>query len=536
MTLTSINFFVFVAAVLLLYYCFPKKLRWTVLLAASYFYYIITCPKYFAFILFTTISTYFGALKIDEIAKNTSDTIKARKNEWSLQERKNFKLKEQKKKKKLLAIILVINFGILATLKYYNNFSQSLAALINKTGLGISFPSLGILLPLGISFYTFQTMGYAVDVYRGKTKSEKNIGKLALFTSFFPQIIQGPISIYNDLAPQLYEPHSLKFENIRDGFQLIIWGLFKKIVIADRFIQPMNKIAELRTAGQADAAKMFLYVLLYSVQLYADFSGGIDISRGIAKMLGIDLAINFKRPYFSKSISEYWRRWHITLGAWCKNYIFYPVAMSKPFVNLGRRTKEKFGRHLGKQLPGSIATIITFLVIGIWHGSNLKYVGFGLWNGLVIFCSNLLEPSFQKINKKLKIRTETFSFRIFQMARTFIIVLVGYYFDIADNFRDAVRLIIKLFTDLNLSSVFSKSQIISIGFTKDELPCYAIGITVLFAVSLYEERNHTTLQKSLNQQSIWFQWFVMLVGIAAIFVLGSYGPGFSASDFVYMQF
>lgn len=529
MTFTSLYFFGFVALALILYYALPKKIRWIILLIASVVFYSICSYKYVAFIVFTALSTYFGARWIYSISQKTKEQVKANKGVWTIEEKKKYKDKSIKNKRLVLALILVLNFGILFVLKYSNFVVGSVVTL-----LGLPAVELGFVLPLGISFYTFQTTGYAIDVYRDKTKAEKNFAKFALFVSFFPQIIQGPIAVYDDLAHQLYEGHDIDFDNLKSGFTLILWGMFKKMVIADRLAVLINIVTEDNSKFGGEI--ILLTALTYAAQLYMDFSGGIDIARGVGELFGITMAENFKRPYFSKSIAEYWRRWHITLGAWMKNYVFYSLAMSKAFLKLGKKTKEKLGGHIGKVLPGSIATFIVFLLIGIWHGDNWKYVGFGLWNAIIIFASNLLEPVFENINKALKIRTKTLSFRIVQMIRTFIIVLIGYYFDIADGLKNALVMIKRSVFDCHLGNFIEKKVRWSLGLTAKDWIIVAIGLVIVFCVSLYQERSQKQVRDTLAKQSIWFQYVVLIALMVIIFTFGMYGPGVNAGEFVYMQF
>lgn len=529
MTFTSLYFFAFVLAALILYYVLPKKIRWVVLLVASVTFYCICSFKYIAFIIFTALSTFLGALWIQNVSQKTKIKVKENKETWTLDQKKAYKQKQVVNKRLILALILVLNFGILFVLKYTNFLLGSIT-----TVFGLPSIELGLVLPLGISFYTFQTMGYAIDVYREKTKAEKNFAKFGLFVSFFPQIIQGPIAVYDDLAHQLYEGHELKFLNIKYGFELILWGLFKKMIIADRLSILINTV--LADKGKYGGEMMLVTALAYAAQLYMDFSGGIDIARGVAEMFGITMAENFKRPYFSKTIAEYWRRWHITLGAWMKNYVFYSLAMSKAFLKLGKNTKKKLGGHVGKVLPGSIATFIVFLLIGIWHGANWKYVGFGLWNAIIIFASNLLEPVFEGINTKLKIRTKSLSFRIVQMIRTFIIVLIGYYFDIADGFMDALNMMKRSIFDAHLGNLTESKIRWSLGLTAKDYAIVGIGLAIVFFVSLYQERSQQKVRDTLEKQSIWAQWVVLLAGLLLILTLGMYGPGISVGEFVYMQF
>lgn len=540
MSFTTINFFLFVTATVLLYFLLPlKKYKWVVLLAASYFFYLCAGYKFAAFILFTTISTYLFALWIDNVSKKSKAKIKANKAVWDREQKKKYKNKIKIQKRLIMALVLVLNFGILAFLKYYNFFAGSLNDLLGIFGIGFSAPTLKLILPLGISFYTFQSMGYIVDVYREKVASEKNPLKLALFVSFFPQIIQGPISFYDQLAHQLYEPHKFDFTRFKHGMQLILWGYFKKLVIADRAVIAMNTVLDNYTAY--NGTTITFTVLLYALQLYADFSGGIDISRGVAQIFGIDMAQNFKRPYFAKDINDYWRRWHITLGAWLKNYVFYPIAMSKQFINMSKNMKNtkfgntKAGAHIAKVLPTSIASLIVFLIVGIWHGANWKYVGFGLWNGLIIMISILLKPVFDFVLAKLHINPKSFLYGIFQMFRTFLVVLVGYVFDIAPSFSGAVNMIKMSLFDQHIRTGIS--QICNLGLGKKDYVLLLICMLVVFIVSVIQEKNSNTgLRIMLDKKPLILRWSLTLVCLVTVLIFGIYGPGYNPAEFVYMQF
>lgn len=532
MTLTSGSFFAFVFLLLALYYLLPLKRRWVVLLAGSFAFYAIVCLKYLPFILLTILTTYGGAVWLDRYAARRSEILKSHKEDWSKEERKGYKARTASRKRGILLAVLLLNFGILAVLKYYNWVFGSLGSLLH-----VEFPMVSLLLPLGISFYTFQSMGYLLDVYWGKTAAEKNPARFALFVSFFPQIIQGPIAIYDDLASQLYQGHRLKYENIKFGFQLALWGLFLKMVLADRALVALNTLLERKYELQPFWS--VFAVILYTFQLYADFSGGINISRGVAQMFGIQMAENFRRPFFSKSVSEFWRRWHMSLGHWLRTYLFYPLAVSKPFLRLGKWFSKRFpgplGVHLSRVFPGCVATLITFFVVGIWHGASWKYAGFGLWNGGVIFVAMLTEPLTKAALKKLKVRSTTFSYRLFQMLRTFALILVGSAFDIADGFKDTLRMLKRCVLD-PLPPVKLKDTLLSLGLTQVDWNILILGYGLLFAVSLYQERSACSLRDTLDKQSVWFQWAATLGCIVAVFLFGMYGPGVAAGEFVYMQF
>ena len=540
MSYTSLNFLIFVIATMLVYFLFPvKKLKWAVLLTASYIFYLFAGYKYVVYILFTTLSTYLIALWVERISVRSKANIKLHKEEWSREQKKKYKDKTKTRKRLIMSLALVLNFGILAFLKYYNFFAGNLNDLFGAHGMSFSVPTLKLLLPLGISFYTFQSMGYIVDVYRGKTPAERNPFKFALFVSFFPQIVQGPIGIYDSLAHQLYEPHSFDFTRFKHGLELILWGLAKKMIIADRAVIAINTVtADYNKYG---GTTLTFIILLYALQLYADFSGGIDIARGVAQIFGIDMMENFRRPYFAKDINEYWRRWHISLGNWFKNYLFYPLAMSSLFINTSKKIKNsKFGltavgTHIAKVLPTGVASFTVFFIVGIWHGSKWKYVGFGVWNGGIIMLSVLMKPVFEWCQNKLHINPKSAPYTVFQIFRTFLVVLVGYVFDVAPSFKQAIKTFVLFFTNQNFST--GRTQINGLGLSTADYLIVLAGAVFIFIISVIQERNDkTTIREMFDKKPFIVRWLAIFVCIMLLVVFGIYGSGYNSSDFVYMQF
>ena len=538
MTFTSLLFALFAGVTIFIYYLKPlRKYQWCVLLIASYFFYIYNSFKYTVFILFTTLTIYAAAVAIDRITAETRKKVKSMKGVWSSDEKKAFKNSSEKKKKQILVAALLANFGILFVIKYLNFFVGGLMHLIGHTQPEGQIVSL--LLPLGISFYTFQATGYLIDVYSGTVSAEKNLPKFALFVSFFPQIIQGPISSFEDLGGQLYAEHSLDWHRFKSGGALILWGLFKKLVVADCMFSVINTIAEDYTEYVGGA--LLLAALMYALQLYADFSGGIDIARGVARILGIDLANNFRQPYFSQSINEYWRRWHITLGAWMKKYVFYPLALSdtarkmSKSIDDSRLGRTQAGKHIARTLPTAIASLIVFMLIGIWHGANSRYIGFGLWNGLIIMISTLLAPVYGWMISKLHIKAEAAWWQLFRMARTFVVVLIGYYFDIALNLRAALDMMFRSVTDVRI--ITALHQVHEAGFRKSDAAVALYGALIILYFSIRLERTGLeTPGDLLDRRRAWLQWVVILAGVMSVLILGQYGSGSEGANFVYMGF
>ena len=540
MSYTTLKFLAFVAVAVGAYFLFPvKKYQWAVLLAASYFFYLLTGYRYAAYILFTTTTTYLSALWMASIAQKAKAILEENKKLWDREQKKTFKAKIKQQRHAIATVTLVMNLGILVFLKYYNFFAGSLNETLGNWGMSFSAPTLQLILPLGISFYTFQSMGYVIDVYREKVEAERNFFKIALFVSFFPQIIQGPIGLYDHLAKQLYEPHRFDFTRFKHGCMLMLWGYFKKMVIADRAVIPIMAVTG--EYGKFGGTTLTFTVLLYALQLYVDFSGGIDITRGVAQMVGIDMAENFRRPYFSRTINEYWRRWHMSLGAWMREYVFYPIALSKTFLNVSKKMKKskfgatELGAHVSKVLATSFASLIVFFLVGVWHGANWKYVGFGLWNGGVIMLSTLLEPVFAGWTKALKINTETILFRLFQMARTFVIVLIGYVFDIAPDFMSSLLTFKRIVLNQNIAEGIA--QYAELGLDGYDYGLLAVCTGILLCVSLIQERHDgITLRELLDRKPFILRFAVIVAGIMMIAMFGVYGPEFSAAEFVYMQF
>lgn len=530
MAFTSLNFLIFALITICAYYLVPMKWKWVVLLVASYAFYLISSPNTFVFMLGTTIITFFGGRYIGDCNDKHRAYMDAHKAELSREEKKEVKAASQKKKRRIVILILVLDFGVLATLKYFRYYLQ--AAGLFDTG--------ELLIPLGISFYTFQSAAYIFDLYRNKIDADRNIAKFALFTSFFPQIIQGPIARYDQLAHQLYEGHKFDYLNLTHGAQLILWGFFKKLIIADRVGVVCTEVFGNHTEYTGGA--VFVAALFYTIQIYADFSGGIDIARGVAQCMGIDMGHNFRRPNFSHDLSEFWNRWHISLSHWCRDYIFYPVAMSKFFGKMGKSLRKVFGDRIGKLFPVIIAQYCTFITIGLWHGAEFKYIAYGLYNGTIIILGLLLEPLLKGAIAKLHIKTDAWWWKGFQIIRTFFIVLVGRLFPKAASFGVAISMFFSMFRP-NYGTPFSET-IMSLGFTNTDYLILLVACIIWFLISFYEERTARidggdgtqAFRQLLDSRPLPFRWFVLLLGLALVISVGIYGPGYDAAAFIYRGF
>lgn len=512
MSVLSGSFLFFFVVLLALYWCIPSKWRWIVLLVGSYLFYASANPKWLLLIGFTTMQTYLAAGWLGKLNRCIKEDLK-RIEDKGLRKQKKEKL--IRKKKGIVALSLVINFAILFFFK-----------------TSYMWKEVPLLLPLGISFYTFQTIGYLIDVYRGEFEPERNLFKYALFASYFPQMIQGPINRYGKLFPQFFEERKFEWRRLKMGFWLFLWGMFKKLVISDR-----AAVFVASALGEAmpdnPGSIIVLGVFLFNLQLYTDFSGGIDMVSGISQMLGIELAENFRRPFFSRTLGEYWRRWHMSLGAWIKDYVFYPIAMSKLFAKFGKKAKGIFGDHIGKTLPAAVTSVITFVLIGLWHDIAWCYVLYGLWHGVMMALSGLCEPLVAKINNSLEIRRDVLSFRWFQRLRTWMIVSIGESFTLAGTVGMTVIMYERIFREFKARALLLK--ITEYGLDAKNLGALVCAVFVLIFVSMKQESG-VRIRESLEKQNIWFQW-LMTAGILWVTaVFGVYGPGYDAAAFIYGGF
>ena len=524
--LISTSSFIFLAVVIIIYFLVKKEHQWKVLLAANCVFYYLSSKWLIVLLFSSTLIAYLAGILLDNENKAIKDLGADKELKKVLLPRIN------KKKTWIMTSALLLNFGVLFLFKYYDLFREIINPILNLFSSGYQLPTLILLLPLGISFYTFQSAGYIIDVHRGKISADRNFAKFALFVSFFPQLIQGPISRYNDLASQFFESHEFNFDRLKSGALLILWGLFKKLVIADRIAIPVNTIID--NFSELDGPRILFGFIQYSIQIYCDFSGGIDIARGIAEILGITLPINFKQPLFSTSVEGFWRRWHITLGNWMRDYIFYPLSLSKPFVKLGKFSRKIVGNRLGKQLPTILAMLITFTIIGLWHGQNWKFIIFGLYHGVIIVSEILLTPAFSTFLPKIGINRDCFSWRLFNIYKTFLIISIGRIFSRADNLTHAFAIFRQSFSVFYPWSFFEKNNFDS-GLDQKNQIVLVIAIIVLIIVEFLKEKG-ISVRKKISEQNLPFRWLIYLTLIFSILILGIYGIVYNESDFIYRGF
>lgn len=504
MSLTSLEFLVFLLVGVSGFYLIPKRFQWIWLLIFSYIYYLSFGVGIVFFLIYSTSITFLAGILLDRIKNSQADKIKIKK-----------------MKRGIVTLALLLNFGMLAFVKYTNFAIENINAIFSSH---ISFQTL--ILPIGISFYTFQSVAYVIDVYWEKITAERNPFKFALFVSFFPQILQGPIGRYSRLANQLYEKHYLDWEQIEKSILLILWGFFKKMVIADNIAPFVTEV--FANYHNYSGPVIMLGVLCYSAQLYADFSGGMDVVMGVAGLFGVRLDENFKRPYFAVSITDFWHRWHITLGTWMKDYIFYPLSLSKFMGKFSKFSKNKFGKNIGRALPICIANIVVFLIVGIWHGAAWKYIVYGLFNGIIIGFSGLMAKNYKNWKIKFKISDTSKMWHVVQILRTFILVNISLYFDRADSLKDAIEMLGRSFANSGAISIF-----LNVNNLKFSFLVVGFGCIILLITSILQERG-MVIRDQIIKKPVYIKFVLYLIFVFILPMLGQ-TPTFSGG-FIYAQF
>lgn len=531
MSITSLKFPFFVAGIAFIYYVIPKKLQWIWLLLISTAFYVNLSRHLSVYLCISIISVYVLGLVMEKWEGEYKDKLARIKAGEITGDKKELKAANKKRKNKLIWACVIINLGMLVFLKFYNLIVGDINSRFGGAD-GQVLPLLKLVLPLGISFYTFQAIGYLVDVYRGKQKAEHNFFRFALFMAFFPQMIQGPISRYHQLAPQFVKEHSFSYEQVCHGFQLMLWGMFKKMVIADRAALMADLVFQNYTnyAGW----EYIVALLVYAAQMYGDFSGGIDIIRGVAQVLDIDMVDNFERPYFSKDIPEFWRRWHVTLGTWFRDYLFYPLSLSHYAQNLSKFLRKKKWMKMAKVLPSYIVCMILWLANGAWHGAGTQFILFGIYHGILTVLSMNYKPRLVELGNKLHIDMKADSFEIFRILRTFFLVEMGRVIYIAPDIGATWHIFKSVFSAKNFWILLDGS-VFNMGLDAKNMLVLFLSCLVLFFVEFAQERG-VKIRGWIDEQNAWLRWSLWILLIFAVILFGVYGAGYSDSGFIYMKY
>ncbi|MBK9320361.1 MAG: MBOAT family protein [Bacteroidetes bacterium] len=469
MLFNSLQFLVYFIFVTTCYFVIPHRNRWILLLSASCFFYMAFIPEYIFILAFTIVIDYFAGLLIEK--------------------------SDGRQRKQFLILSLVANIGVLAIFKYYNFFIGQVNFLLQDSDQTVLIPALSILLPIGLSFHTFQAMSYTIEVYRRHQKAERHFGIYALYVMFYPQLVAGPIERPQNLLHQFYEKHHFDFERFKSGISLILFGLFKKVVIADRLSMAVD--VAYGDPAQQSGLSLLLATFFYAFQIYCDFSGYADIAIGSARIMGFKLMENFRNPYFASSIAEFWRRWHISLSTWFKDYLYFSLGGNKVSM----------GKHLRNIL-------IVFAISGIWHGANYTFLAWGILHGLFL-CMAVVK---NKLINRMGIEHSTSSFlQPISILITFTLVCLSWVLFRAKSIEDAGIIYAKLHS-------ISTTDVIQLGFHSNEI-YFSLLLIILLAI----KDNYLPSPSMRNNYTFFLSNFILLL-------LCYFFGVFNLQQFIYFQF
>ncbi|MBR4539977.1 MAG: MBOAT family protein [Clostridia bacterium] len=502
MLFNSLSYLIFFPAIAIVYFLIPwQKARNFLLLAGSYYFYMCWDPRFILLMLGCTLITYLDALFIDICRREEKAGVSPEKRRTG-------------RATLYTTVTIIFTLSIVAWFKYANFVTESLVSALALVGVQLQIPKLNIALPVGISFFTFQSLSYVIDVYRGTTKVEKNFFRYALFVSFFPQLVAGPIERSSNLLGQFQEKHAFDSREAAKGFMLMIWGYFMKVVVADRVAMLVDQIYNYY--GSYEGVIPILGTMLFAVQIYCDFNGYTTIAIGSAQVMGFHLMQNFKEPYLATSVADFWRRWHISLTSWFRDYIYFPLGGS-------RCAKWKRYRNI----------MVVFLVSGLWHGAAWTYVIWGGLNGLMQIVGDILKPVRQKVLNKLGVNTKSFGHRLAQTVLTFILVDIAWVFFRATDLTSAVHIIKSSFVWNPWLLV--DGTLYTLGLEQADFWLMVLSILILFGVDVLHERG-VSIRDSLLAWPLPLRWAVIYGALFWILLFGVYGPAFDAASFIYFQF
>ncbi|MBR6880616.1 MAG: MBOAT family protein [Clostridiales bacterium] len=528
MSIVSLPFLIFLLVTMTVFYICPVKFRWGVLLAASICFYVIVGKWIFLPVMIAeALIVWGGSFLIDRRYRAQDWIIKNGDGDKSF--KNGIKKKYKKKCRRILVLTLTAVIGLLVFLKFARYLDEFLSGLFDMTN-GSFIRAEMLIIPLGISYYTFSMAGYLLDVYWRREEHERNFLRFLLFAIYFPHIIQGPISRYNELGVELKKELRYERTRVAHGMQLMIYGFFKKLVIADRLNMVVSSIYD----GRVHSGSIFVFAVFFDVvQIYTDFSGYMDIVTGASQIFGVTLEKNFDHPFFSKTVTEFWRRWHITLGGWFRDYVYMPVTLSSKMKKLNKFSKKHFPQAVSRFITVFIPVMITWIFMGLWHGTGMPYLIWGLYYGTLICLSELLAPFFRKTNEKLGFRDDSFFFNLFRMARTGLIFAGGRLLTRPGGLKNTKMVLGQIFTDLRPWKFFDDS-IFYYNISSRQLNVVLLAILAVWGVSMLQRKG--SVCEMLDRQHLIVRWAIIYAAFFAVLIFGVYGPKFDPASFIYMQY
>lgn len=524
MVITSVKFILFSLISLICFCLFPPKHRWISLLIASIRFYATSAGKLIVFLLLTSYTTWYAAKKMSDTG--LPGDMGAQEADASKEERKRFKKETARKRKRIMMFGLIVNIGLLVFFKIAKYYSKGFSYIVNALSGAKVGDAFQIILPLGISYYTFSTVGYLLDVYWKRYDYEPGFIRFLTFSVYYPHILQGPISRYNKLGQELKKPElRIRWDNIIIGLESILLGCFKKLVIADR-----AAIFVSATLNKSNLGGMIYVIamILDAVQIYADFSGYMDIVRGISRIYDVELEPNFDHPFLSRSVPEFWRRWHMSLGSWFRDYVYYPVSLSKPAKKLSRRALKTDSARAKRFLAIVIPVYVTWILTGLWHGTGKGYIAWGVYYGTLICFSTVFSEDIQNRQRKMGIRTETIPYRLFQTVKIFVIFMGGRFLGRRMGINHRIEIVRRILFNFWDMSVFDH------GLNMANFMIILFGILILVRIAVIETKEDVFTW--FNKKNYIFCAAVLYILIFSVFLLGIYGEAYSTVNFMYRQF
>lgn len=513
MSIVDFSFIIFVLMLTIIYYSLPKR-KWIALLVGSIYFYISYNWKMCVPILISIISIYLSGIKLENIRQKMDYTL----NKVPNRDKNMIKGIYKGKQKKIVIIAALINIGILIYFKFFNILMIYLIRLLNlESGSIVSF-----FMPLGISFYSMQAVGYVIDIYRGGV-CERNIAKLSLFLTYFPLMTQGPIVKYKSIEKTLFKDNIISYNKIKNALLLMLWGYYKKLIIADRLYPLIEEVYNNYTSYSGSV--ILLATISYAIQLYCDFSGGIDVVRGVSELFGIALDKNFERPYFSKSLSEFWRRWHISLGTWFREYVFLPISISKTANKISKKLRKHMNPRIAKQIPVYISLGVVWLLNGLWHGAGSKYLLFGFYQGIII-----IWETWHK-NNRIITKTYLINSKLFNILKTFTLVCIGWIIIRVQSASDIVPIFKNIITNFNIYDL--NMNFLGEFYDYTNILVLISAILILIMVSLIQRREN--FRDWLEKRNVAIRWSIYYYIVINLIVL-SYYSGDITGGFIYAQF
>ena len=520
--------FLFLPSCIIIYAIVPKTWKKYVLLIASYWFFWLISGLLVIYLWLSTLSVFLLGLWLEKLQERMKTKLKALPKE----ERKAAKIPLIREQRGVVVLGVVLHIGFLLVIKYSGFIIDNVNTLFKMLDSPIRAGVPSYLMPIGISFFSLQAVSYIIDVYHGLVKADRNFFRLSLFMSFFPQIVEGPIFRYSQTAEQLWQVGTIRYHNLTFGVQRILYGMMKKIVIADRLNPMIENIFD--KSNNFDGGIIALGAICYTIQLYMDFSGSMDAVIGVAEIFGVTMPENFQRPFFSRNISEFWKRWHISLGAWFRDYIFYPVTTAKKMKNLTSSARKKIGNHFGPLLAGSIALFCVWFCNGLWHGAAWSFIFFGMYHFMWILLENITAPAVKWTNTKLHINSECLAYRIMPIVRTALLVIIGELVFRKNGFQAGFALFKRIFTQFSFTGLDART-LYKLGIDWHDLCIVGVTLLIVFVVSLIQEKG-IVVRDALAKKNIAVRWGILYALILYIIIFGAYGFGYIPVDPMYAHF